>query len=135
VAYDLDRHDWRSFRLDRIGDLQREGSRFRQRELPAEDAAAFVRQGMRTLPVSYDVSALAHAPAAQVQPRLGRWAVAEPVDHATCRIRMRADSLDWAAFALAVAAVDITEVAPPELREHLQRWAGHLTAVRPIPSP
>jgi predicted DNA-binding transcriptional regulator YafY len=115
--------------------VQREGSRFRQRELPAEDAAAFVRQGMRSLPVSHDVSALAHAPADQVQPRLGRWAVAEPVDEATCRIRMRADSLDWAAFTLAVAAADITDVAPPELREHVQRWVGHLTAVRPVPPP
>jgi predicted DNA-binding transcriptional regulator YafY len=128
VAYDLQRHDWRSFRLDRIGGVDREGSRFRQRELPAEDAAAFVRQGMRALPVTYDVSAVVRAPAAQVQPRLGPWAVAEHLDDHACRVHMRTDSLDWAAFALAVAAADVTDVAPPELEEHLRRWVEHLTA-------
>jgi predicted DNA-binding transcriptional regulator YafY len=131
VAYDLQRHDWRSFRLDRIGGVEREGSRFRQRELPAEDAAAFVRQGMRSLPVSYEVSAVVRAPAAQVQPRLGPWAVAEHLDDRSCRLRMRADSLDWAAFALAVTAADVTDVAPPELEEHLRRWVEHLTAGAP----
>src|SRR5438270_224031 len=43
VAYDLHRHDWRSFRLDRLDAPQRTGARFRPRELPADDAAAFVR--------------------------------------------------------------------------------------------
>jgi predicted DNA-binding transcriptional regulator YafY len=131
VAYDLDRHDWRSFRLDRMRDVRREGSRFRQRTLPAEDAATFVRQGMRSLPASYQVSAVVHAPAAQVQPRLGRWATAEPIDDGSCRVSMRADNLDWAAFTLAVAAADVTDVSPPELREHLQRWVRHLTAGGP----
>ncbi|MGH8964439.1 MAG: helix-turn-helix transcriptional regulator, partial [Actinomycetes bacterium] len=48
VAYDLLRHDWRSFRLDRVvdGGARRTGARFRPRELPAEDAAAFVRSGI-----------------------------------------------------------------------------------------
>ncbi len=128
VAYDLDRHDWRTFRLDRVGGLRREGSRFRPRRLPAEDAAAFVRQRMTSLPSPYEVTALLHAPAAEVQPRLGRWATVEPVDVGTCRLRMRADSLDWAAFSLAVAAADATEVEPPELRQHVRRWAQRLTA-------
>src|SRR5438128_2030963 len=45
VAYDLHRHDWRSFRLDRLAAPRRTGARFRPRELPAEDAAAYVRAG------------------------------------------------------------------------------------------
>src|SRR5262249_23572859 len=39
VAYDLPRHDWRSFRVDRLADPQSTGVPFRSRELPAADAA------------------------------------------------------------------------------------------------
>src|SRR6202789_477064 len=42
VGYDLDRQAWRSFRLDRLNEPAGTGARFRPRELPAEDAAAFV---------------------------------------------------------------------------------------------
>lgn len=36
------RHDWRSFRLDRLDDAPHgTGVRFRPRALPADDAAAF----------------------------------------------------------------------------------------------
>ena len=50
VAYDLDRGDWRSFRVDRISAPMTTGARFRQRDLPAEDAAAFVQAGIRSMP-------------------------------------------------------------------------------------
>ena len=46
VAYDLHRHGWRSFRLDRLDAPRATGARFRPRELPADDAAAFVRAGI-----------------------------------------------------------------------------------------
>ena len=43
VAWDLDRADWRSFRVDRLTDPVATGARFRPREMPGGDAAAFVR--------------------------------------------------------------------------------------------
>src|SRR3954464_13919893 len=52
VAYDLTRHDWRSFRVDRLTAPQGNGSRFRPRDLPAADAAEFVRAGLDNLPRS-----------------------------------------------------------------------------------
>ena len=45
VAWDRDRQDWRTFRLDRITDVRAHRARFRPRELPAEDALAFVQPG------------------------------------------------------------------------------------------
>ena len=74
VAYDLGRHDWRSFRLDRITEPRRTGARFLPRKLPAEDAAAFVRAGIRSIPATYRVEVLVHAPAERLRPQLGRWA-------------------------------------------------------------
>src|SRR5438067_2425153 len=59
VAYDLLRQDWRSFRLDRVEHLRSTGARFVPRTLPAKDAAAFVRAGIRnSATTSYSVEAL-----------------------------------------------------------------------------
>jgi len=124
VAYDLGRHDWRSFRLDRLEQPRGDGGRFRPRELPAEDAAQFVRAGLRSMPTTYEVRALVHAPAADVRGRLSRWVGVEEVDAGRCRLRMRTDSLDWAALALGAAGAEVSEVAPPALVEHLARWSG-----------
>ena len=48
IAYDLTRRDWRSFRLDRVAAPRATGSRFGPRDLPADDAAAFVRSPSAT---------------------------------------------------------------------------------------
>lgn len=42
VCWDLDRADWRTFRLDRISRLLRTGVRFEERALPTEDPAEMV---------------------------------------------------------------------------------------------
>jgi predicted DNA-binding transcriptional regulator YafY len=46
LAWDLERDDWRVFRLDRITELTRTTARFAPRPLPADSAVDFVRQGM-----------------------------------------------------------------------------------------
>ena len=74
ACYDLGRHDWRSFRLDRLTALRGTGTRFRPRTLPAADAAAFVRAGVDSVSAAYDVEVLIHAPAAAVRQRIGQWA-------------------------------------------------------------
>jgi len=124
VAYDLSRHDWRSFRLDRLQHVVGTGARFRPRELPAEDAAAFVRRGIEQWPSTYEVSAVVHAPADDVRRRLGRWAVVEELDGDRCSLSLTADSLDWAALALGSAGGELRDVRPPELLEHLRAWSG-----------
>lgn len=50
VAYDLTRHDWRSFRLDRLQEPRSMKTWFRPRQLPADDTATFVRAGYRERP-------------------------------------------------------------------------------------
>ena len=49
VAHDIDRDDWRIFRVDRIGDPRSVAGRTEARDLPAEDAAAFVRNRLYDL--------------------------------------------------------------------------------------
>jgi predicted DNA-binding transcriptional regulator YafY len=122
VAYDLHRHDWRSFRLDRLVAPRRTGARFRPRDLPADDAAAYVRAGLRNLPTSYEVEVLVDAPADRIRARVGRWVGVEEAGEGRCRMRMSTDSLDWAALAVGALDADFEVVRPPALREHLRRW-------------
>ncbi len=123
VAYDLDRHDWRSFRLDRLTGPRVTAARFRARQLPAADAAAFVRAGIRDLPTSVRVEAVAQESASVVRARVGPWCTVEAVDPGRCRVQMTADSLTWAALCLGAMGADFSVTSPPELRDLLGDWS------------
>jgi predicted DNA-binding transcriptional regulator YafY len=122
AAYDLTRQDWRSFRLDRVSAPRGTGARFRPRELPAADAAAFVRAGIDNVRASHDADILVHAPAAAVRERIGRWGTVMEVNDTSCRLQMSADSLDWPAMALGVVGADFEVLAPPELLDLVGDW-------------
>jgi predicted DNA-binding transcriptional regulator YafY len=47
VAFDLDRDDWRTFRIDRIQGRVRDGGRCRRRAVPGGDPAAYVQRRLR----------------------------------------------------------------------------------------
>lgn len=134
VAYDLTRHDWRSFRLDRLDQPRSTAARFRPRELPAEDAATFVRAGIDSLPASYTVEALVHAPAATVRDRIGRWVTVEDIDGQRCLLRMSSDSLDWPTMALGSVGADFEVLSPSELHEHVHDWGQRFSRATGQPS-
>jgi predicted DNA-binding transcriptional regulator YafY len=137
VAYDVERGDWRSFRLDRLTAPAGTGARFAPRRLPASDAAAFVRDGIDAAAATVTVGARVTAPADDVRQKIGRWATVEAAGEGSCRVTMAADSLDWAVFALGVVGAEIDEVHPPELLEHLHEWGtrfGRATAGGPTPA-
>ena len=123
VAYDLTRHDWRSFRLDRLAGPHRTGDRYRPRTLPAEDAAAFVRSGIDSTTSRYAVDVIVHAPAAKVSSDVDRWGTVEAVDERHCRLRMDVDTLDWPAMALGAIGADFEVLSPPELVDYIGDWA------------
>jgi len=127
VGYDLDRHDWRSYRVDRVARPEGTGGRFRPRELPAADAAAFVRAGIGSVSAVYDVEVLIEAPAAAVRERIGRWSTVENTGPGRCRMRMTADSLDWPTMALGAVGADFEVVSPPELADHVRDWGSRFS--------
>ncbi|MFD5316397.1 helix-turn-helix transcriptional regulator [Streptomyces sp. NPDC127098] len=127
VAYDLTRHDWRTFRIDRLSGPRTTGGRFRPRPLPAADAAEFVRSGLRELPRPHRVEVLVDAPAPTVRARVGRWGTVEEVDATHCRLLMTADTLNWPMLALGTLDADFTVLAPPELRDELRTWGTRFT--------
>ncbi|MGH9087910.1 MAG: helix-turn-helix transcriptional regulator [Acidimicrobiales bacterium] len=127
VAYDMTRQDWRTFRLDRVAEALPTGARFAPRPQPFDDAAAFVRSRLAQLPRHHAVAAIVWASAGEVRTRIGRWATVEEAgDPGACRVDLRTDSLDWAAFALLTLGVPFEVVAPPELVAHLRGWVDRL---------
>lgn len=133
VGYDLDRHDWRSYRLDRAEAPRGTGARFAPRQLPAADAAAFVRAGIGTARAVYETEALVDAPATVVRERIGRWSVVEDISATRCRVRMTTDSLDWPVIALGGAGADFQVVSPPELLERVRDWGRRFSQAAPGP--
>ncbi|MGW6409389.1 helix-turn-helix transcriptional regulator [Streptomyces vinaceus] len=128
VAYDLDRGDWRTFRVDRVAEPYPTGARFTPRELPM-DAAEFVRRGLRG-GETYPVDVSFEAPAEVLPGWLRQHA--EPVGGG-CRVRFSSgDSPEWVAARLALTAVPFTVHSPDFLAEAARALASRLTAaVRP----
>ncbi|GAA3423318.1 helix-turn-helix transcriptional regulator [Streptosporangium sandarakinum] len=121
VAYDLTRQDWRSFRLDRLAQAQATGARFRPRDLPTQDAAAFVRAA-GGVPEPYTVEALVHAPAAWVRTTVGQWGTVEEAGERSCLLRMTSTSLDWPAQALGNVGAEFEVLGPPEFVTYIREW-------------
>jgi predicted DNA-binding transcriptional regulator YafY len=147
VAYDLDRQDWRTFRLDRItvpgtavppGTAVRPGTavpvaptgaRFRPREIPGGDAAEFVRRTSGTSPATQEMIAVVAADAGSVQEKVGRWATVRAVGPGRCEVRMNPpDNQDWPVIALGVLDADFELLsAPPGLADRLRDWGTRFT--------
>lgn len=127
VAFDRERQDWRTFRIDRMATVASAGRRYNARQPPFADAAAFVRSRIEQLPRTYDVDVHVRAAAPVVRQRVGKWArVEETGAPGECRVRFSTDSLDWAAFSLLATAADFVIVAPPELEAHLAGWGRRI---------
>ncbi|NED94654.1 YafY family transcriptional regulator [Phytoactinopolyspora alkaliphila] len=124
VAWDLDRQDWRTFRVDRIATCTPVGARFSPRELPDEDIAAYVARQVSVAPRRFHATFLLHTPLEAMQERLNAAVgTLEHVDEHTCRLRTANDSLEQLALTIGLAGVDFEVVEPPELVAHIQALA------------
>jgi predicted DNA-binding transcriptional regulator YafY len=129
VAYDLDRADWRTFRVDRVQEPFATGARFAPRELPTGNAAEYLKQSMQRRQETYTFEVTFAAPREVVAARLPTWLGApEPVDEHSCRVRgSTGDAVEWFAVRLAVLGYEFTVHEPPELVEHVRELGARLT--------
>jgi predicted DNA-binding transcriptional regulator YafY len=126
VAWDLDRTDWRSFRLDRLTAPALTGARFRPREIPGGDPVAWMRSRLAAVAARYDVSVVFRTPAAVLAAFVGQWATVEPIDEASCRMRMNVDDLNWPLWILGGLGAEFTIESPPELTVRVRAAAQTL---------
>lgn len=126
LAWDTDRADWRSFRVDRMEPKSPTGPRFAPREPPME-AAAYVAQGVTSRAYRYQAVVTLRAPAEAVaQYTSSGFAAVEAVDDGTCVLRTGAESLDALAVYIGMLGVDFEVQEPPELISYLGVVAGRL---------
>jgi predicted DNA-binding transcriptional regulator YafY len=125
VAWDRDREDWRTFRVDRMRAPATTGVRFPPRSLPAPDAASFVAQQLSAAPNRYDARLTLHAPADAV--RGSTWGgTLTPLDERTSEFRTGDDNLEWLAVRVLMLGVDFEVHEPPELAAQLRVWGERL---------
>jgi predicted DNA-binding transcriptional regulator YafY len=137
VAWDVDRRDWRTFRVDRIAPRVPTGPRFTPRDLPEDDIAAYVSRRVSAAAWRWRARITVHAPAEVVTERINpAVGVVEAVDEHTCVLVTGADSIDVIAVYASLLGVDFDVISPPELVEYVATLAGRYAraagAVRPL---
>ncbi|WP_436758619.1 helix-turn-helix transcriptional regulator [Streptosporangium sp. V21-05] len=124
VAWDVERRDWRTFRVDRIRPRTPAGPRFAPREPPGGDVVAYVRRGVGAALWRYRARVRLHAPAGTVAERLPPSVLLEAVDEHTCVIEAGADTLQMLTLYLGMLDVDFDVVDSPEFSAHLGTLIG-----------
>jgi len=132
VAWDLDRADWRTFRVDRIQPGMSAGARFTPRALTDAEVEALVSRGIPPEARRHQARVTVRVPAGQLAERFGPWiGRIEPLDEDSCVLTTGADRIEDFAAWLAFLGADFQVSEPPELVAQLrvlaQRYAGATT--------
>lgn len=125
VAFDVDRAEWRSFRVDRVTDPVDTG----ERAVPADppDAVRFVADAVTTAPYRHRARVLLHTPlptaAEYFPPTAGTLEAAGPD---ACVLTNGSDSLDAIVMHLGFVGFEFTVLEPAELRDRVRVIAERL---------
>jgi predicted DNA-binding transcriptional regulator YafY len=125
MAYDRDRQDWRSLRLDRMDNVRALGTTFAAR--PAPDAASYVRRSISTSPyryvarlrylASYDVVSQYFSPSS---------ATVEPDGADACLVTAGGNDPQRLAMYFAMVGCDFEVLDPPEVASAVAAVAERL---------
>ncbi|WKG08040.1 WYL domain-containing protein [Nocardia sp. PE-7] len=126
LAWDLDRDDWRVFRVDRMVPHAPTGARFQPRGIPADDVVAYVVGRVSKAGWKYRARVLVHAPAAEVAAKITIPVEIEAVDESTCRVELGSDDPDRLALWLTQLDVDIEVIDGDELATAFDRLVTRL---------
>lgn len=124
LAFDLERDDWRTYRVDRISPRLPTGPRFRPRPLPAEGVADHVDRGVAAAPWGFRARIVILAPASAVAERLPRSAgELTPIDDSTCALETGSDDPAALLRYLSMLDLDFSVADSPELVAEARRLA------------
>ena len=123
VAWDLEREDWRTFRVDRMRPRSHPGPRFRRRGDPGGDLAAYVERTIGQSMWDYRARVKIHAPAESVAARVPPAVVVEAIDAGTCFVNVGSDTPRMLAFWLAMIDEEFEAGDHPELADELRALA------------
>ncbi|MFI0405645.1 helix-turn-helix transcriptional regulator [Actinomadura sp. 3N508] len=123
LAWDLDRDDWRVFRVDRMVPRAPTGARFQPRVIPADDAVDYVVRRVSKAGWKYRARVLVHAPAAKVAAKIPIPVDIEVADESTCLVELGSDDPDRLALWMAQLDADIEVIDGDELAVAFDRLA------------
>jgi predicted DNA-binding transcriptional regulator YafY len=132
VARDLDRRDWRTFRLDRLSDPVLTGHRFVRTEEP--DTAAMVARGLSAVPYRWQAEVVLHTTLEDAESVIARTIGAVEEVAGEVILRFGANEVDWLARYLAGLPFDSEVRSPPEVRSALRDLGRRLQAANPARS-
>jgi predicted DNA-binding transcriptional regulator YafY len=121
AAWDKDRQDWRTFRVDRMESPLRTAGRFTPREPPEGDFAAYVSKSVVYPNYLYRAKVLLHAAIGAAAERLPLGAgTLEAIGEHLCVLNTGASSLDSLSVYLALIGFDFEVKEPPELVDRVR---------------
>lgn len=134
-GFDLDRDDWRIFRLDRMTAAESRGWRFRPRD-DAPDAADHVRRSISQGAYDHVCRVRIEAPKSLVEKQIPASVGTVTADGRTrCIFEAGGNHLGWMAMHLGVLPWEMTVLDPPELREVMREQAARMLRAVGAPQP
>lgn len=128
IAWDIERADWRTYRMDRLVPHTPTGTRFIPRPAPDVNLGAYLSRGVSTAVYRYQARITLHVSAEtaaeQILPTIG---VIEAIGPQTCLLHTGSNSLDELAVYLGLLDHPFTVHEPPELRSRIRDLAARLT--------
>lgn len=133
-AWDLDREDWRTFRLDRMSKVRASTLGF----TPCEtgDVEQAVREAIAVSPYPTEATVRVQLPAHQLSAVVpARAGTVTPDGSDSCVLRTGGADLRWLAMYLTLIDAPIEVIDPPELLDEFQRIAQRAAGVREVDRP
>ncbi len=129
VAWDLDRADWRTFRVDRIQPGMSSGARFTPRPLSDAEVEALISRGVPPEARRVQARVVVRVPAEQLAQRFGPWiGRIEALDDTSCVLTTGAERVEDFAAWLGFLGSDFEVTEPPELVAQLRVLANRYAA-------
>ena len=123
LAWDVDRADWRTFRVDRIKPKIPTGPRFKPRPLTDEDAASYVQRSAGSATWRYRARIRIHAPLDEVRPLLPLAVDVSSDGPDRCIIQAGSDTPHQLALYIGLLDTDFEILEPSDLAEAFVRLA------------
>ena len=132
LAHDRDRDDWRSLRLDRMGEVLAVGSTFAPR--PAPDAREYVRHAISAAPYRYVARVRYRAPVSEIARHFSpQSARVEPDGDGACVVIAGGDNPAAMVLHFAMADTEFAVLEPPEVQAAAREIGERLRRAAPGP--
>jgi predicted DNA-binding transcriptional regulator YafY len=123
IAWDTQRDDWRTFRVDRMKPQTPAGPRFIPRPLPSDDIANYLTQGVMN---AWKIRAriIVRTSAEQLAQRIGPWVgTVEAIDEHSCILNVTGNDVATIAAHLGLLQEDFDVQEPPDLIDEVRKVA------------